>query len=1009
MPEETEQLIATIHQLKEENARLRADLNMAQQQGESQSGYSAALLEIADISASREGMAAALTRVRDILRRVLHVPHAGIHWRHNVIPPLRRQEVTSGDWLDQHDDPCTGGCIAAVRDILIAIDDVEEDPRVFAHCPLHHKDTSAVLAAPVRIWGHVAGIICCEYEEGRHHWRDEERAFLRQVATELARLYHEAITRDSLATIQQQRDHLQWLIGYTENTHDMRVAELCLHTQKFARQLAEVDDCRIGICCESFMEELDLSALQPFLETGSTRPCYSPCTREKRPVFTKIHYTPRLDTEPDHSRNNQPRKQGMRSRLSLHISHKNLCCGSIHFYSQQAAAFPQDMQSTLQILAQLFANKLNASITLERLRNAEERFQQVSRAASAYTWEINNSGQYRYLTDSCDTVKGRPRSELIGKTPFELMPPEDQKRGIKILKKALRLCQSFHFEHRNILPDGRLSWEEVNGLPLLDKAGNIIGFRGTGVNISERKLQQRAMENLVHALDQAGESVIITDPGGTIEYVNQAFQRVTGYTLDEVRGKNPKILQSGRQDEVFYQKMWKTIGQTGEWQGVLWNKRKNGEIYPERLHIRGIRDIDGRLVNYVGVFSDISEQLSIEEQLRQSQKMEAIGTLVGGVAHNFNNMLAGMIGKAYVARLLVGDCCINARKEVEDIERIGHRAGDMIRKLMAFAHKTVSLKTNVQLAALVNEAVETARLGVPEDILLKTDIRDDSLKSFADTIELQQVIMNMINNARDALRAQQGEKRINVRLKKAKPSARLLRKFPLLRGVSLACLDIIDNGPGVPEELAKRIFDPFFTTKEVGQGTGLGLSMALGTIESHGGAIELRSRPGKCCFSIYLPIQEANEEQSGTKSENEDQTIITNMKGITEGYILVVDDEPVIREMCTELISSTGIQCFEAEDGKQALACLKREGMARCLLLITDMVMPGMSGQTLAKNIWQSDPEFPVLFITGYDKSEVQLQDEQRNYSDVLGKPFDMNEMIIVIRRLMRHPRISER
>ncbi len=988
--------------LQQANAAWRHHDRQRRQQKERdrQRRFHQALLGISHIHIEDQDIDSAWTRLRAFVRTALRVSSVRIHWRGGTIPPLRQWEIDIDRWLPHANDECVHGCWAAKEGDVVSIDDIAHDGQMFAHCPLHRQGALAILAAPIRIWGHVVGILCCEQNRTRH-WSDEEREFSLQVAEELARLYHEAVIRQSLSAILHQRDILRSLLQYAEHTHEMPAADLCRYTRAFSLGLDGVEMCHIGICPTLYLEESLLTKLRPFIEHGQDRICcHRGCNGKSTP---NIHpcYHPHLQnsTNTDAVVRDLVR-QGMRSALFLHLLHDGTCNGSLCFASSIHDAFDRETQNLLRTLGQMFSMRLASAIVRDRLRHSERRIQHVGAAAGTYVWETDAQGRYCYLTESCSTIKGKSIHALIGSTPFALMPEEDRKRYLNAFSEACRKRQDFHIEHRNLRPDGSTTWEEVHATPLLDDQGRLLGFSGTGTDITERKRQQHAMQNLIGALDQAGESVIITDERGCIEYVNLAFQKVTGYSLEEVRGKNPNILQSGRQDANFYRNMWAAIQRDGEWQGVLWNKRKNGEIYPERLHIRAIRDQEGRLRNYVGVFSDITEQLSIEEQLRQSQKMEAIGTLVGGVAHNFNNMLAGIIGKAYIARMQLGNCCDEVRKEVEDIEHIGHRAGEMIRKLMAFAHKSVSLKAHVQLQDMLRDAVETARLGVPEDIDVHLQMTEEPLESFADAMELQQVVMNMINNARDALREWQGEKRIDISLHRIEASASLLRRHPKLNSTSLARLDIADSGPGIPEEVAKRIFEPFFTTKEVGQGTGLGLSMALGTVESHGGVIELHSRPGNCRFSIYLPATTA-EQAAPRQSTTSIRNSFPHLDAQEQGHVLIVDDEAVIRDMCAELISGMGLRCESVENGDAALRLVDERGLTSFSLMITDVVMPGIDGIELAQRLWKRDPRFPVIFITGYEKNEVQLDDSHIQHTSVLGKPFSVESMIQDIRRLL--------
>ncbi|MDX8388879.1 MAG: response regulator, partial [Mariprofundaceae bacterium] len=501
------------------------------------------------------------------------------------------------------------------------------------------------------------------------------------------------------------------------------------------------------------------------------------------------------------------------------------------------------------------------------------------------------------------------------------------------------------------------------------------------------------LNKLNDALLQDGESIIVTDVEGTIEYVNEAFTKVTEYSLEEAVGHNPKMLQSGKQSDAFYQRMWTTILTTGEWQGDLWNKRKSGEVYPERLHIRSMTDEEGNVINYVGTFSDISEQKAMEQAFRETQKMEALGTLVGGVAHNFNNILAGITGKLYLARKKASTPEIEPY--LSSIDSLSQQAAEIIAQLMAFSHQGHEQASDFDLNLELKEAYKTAKLGIPEDIRLIEDFSTEGLFVHGNATQLQQVLMNLINNARDAMQRDKNRS-IAVSVKSCDENNRCkLNGEHCNANKGVACLKVEDTGKGMDEETVAKAFDPFFTTKEVGEGTGLGLSMSIGTIQQFGGNIEVKSVLGEgSTFAVYLPliaqpVKERDESPVAIKEEGAGQ------------LILVVDDEDIIREMMDEILTDFGYRVVTAEDGSKALEAFQAQPNNFSLLL-TDLVMPNMDGRELAQEIRSIVPSMPIIFASGYDMKLLDIDMTDFEDAQFITKPVDIAGLNRLIASIIR-------
>jgi len=439
--------------------------------------------------------------------------------------------------------------------------------------------------------------------------------------------------------------------------------------------------------------------------------------------------------------------------------------------------------------------------------------------------------------------------------------------------------------------------------------------------------------------------------------------------------------------------MWKELLDTGIWQGIVWNKRKSGEEYAEKLTISAIYNEQHQITNFVGLFTDITDQLNLEEQLRQSQKMEAVGTLVGGIAHDFNNMLAGITGNLYLASRL-SQRMPELQTKLENIDQLTQRAAGMISHMLTFARKGMIQMHDLSFSAFVKEAIKLARVSVPENITFHYSIEPDDLMIHGDVTQLQQVIMNLINNARDAVGTAQVPE-IELSLTSFTANEVFRHHHPELTTDHLVHLCVRDNGCGISKEYLDKIYDPFFTTKEVGMGTGLGLSMCYGAILSHHGVVEVESALGEgSSFHVYLPLLEETPALENVEASSDDAW---KARGET---ILLADDEQCVRESVAEVLESMGYRVLQASDGKVAMTLFEAH-QAEIQMAIMHIVMPYVSGLKLAEQLRLMNPDLPVLFATGYDKEHVMDQSKPMSNSEVLSKPFHFDELGNLIRKLM--------
>jgi len=356
---------------------------------------------------------------------------------------------------------------------------------------------------------------------------------------------------------------------------------------------------------------------------------------------------------------------------------------------------------------------------------------------------------------------------------------------------------------------------------------------------------------LAAAVEQAAESIVITDPLGIVQYVNPAFERNTGFSRAEIEGRTQRMLQSGQQGEEFYRSFWSEISVGRNWRGRIVNRRKDGQLVNEVMSVTPVLDEAGRIRNYISIKQDRSREIELEQRLRQAQKLEAIGALAGGIAHDFNNILTSILGYVELAQ---GEIAPGS-PAFQDLGRVrlaALRAKDLIQQILAFSRKEETQRVPLRLEHVVTEVLDMLRFTLPKQVRVRTELTPDTPPVLGDPAQMDTVLMNLCINAGQAM-PQGGE--LTIRLGPATPGegagdSGAEAPRPLVR------LEVSDTGIGMDEATLGRIFEPFFTTRGAGQGTGLGLASAYGIVQQHDGHIAVASRVGQgTTVTVYLPAQ----------------------------------------------------------------------------------------------------------------------------------------------------------
>ena len=555
-------------------------------------------------------------------------------------------------------------------------------------------------------------------------------------------------------------------------------------------------------------------------------------------------------------------------------------------------------------------------------------------------------------------------------------------------------CQSFipmktgkphHWEWA--APNG--SRYDIYDFPFTDSDGCSLILE-MDLNVTERRRVEESLRKLSSAVEQSADTVVITDGEGSIEYVNPAFEKLTGYCREEVLGQNPRLLKSGQQDARFYQEMWNTILRGQVFRGVLINRRKNGEVYHAEKTITPVRNTGGRITHFISNDRDITERRKLEEQLLQVQKMDAVGQLAGGVAHDFNNLL--MVISSYAELLMDAlEAQSPLRHHGEEILKAARRAAALTRQLLTFSRKQVQTLRVLDLNAVLRDICQTLPRLIGEDIQLGMQLDKDLWRIKADPVQVEQIVMNLATNARDAMPhgGQLTLETRNLELDEAYCSI-----HPEAARGEHVLLAVSDSGHGIDPAILPHIFEPFFTTKEKGKGTGLGLATVYGIVKQSGGHVTVHSQPGAgTSFKVFLPRAPAAEGKQESASHNGPQL---------HGHetLLLVEDEEAVREAEREYLEQHGYTVLAAADGAAALELVAKCGR-EIQLLVTDVVMPRMSGSQLADQLVAQHPDLKVLYVSGYAESTVMQHGLAELGSRFLHKPFTLKALAGKVREVL--------
>jgi len=650
-----------------------------------------------------------------------------------------------------------------------------------------------------------------------------------------------------------------------------------------------------------------------------------------------------------------------------------------------------EAQSLLHHKAPLWVTFVREISAAKRMEQAFVRSTQaVIQASPLPIVALSPHGRVTLWNQAAERVFGWRAEEVLGQ-PCPLASAEMQAEFLSIRQTALEGHSYTGLEVRRVKKNGEPIDVSICTAPLLDGAGRATGVMAVIEDVTERKLAEMEHARLVTAVEQATEAIFITDLDGTVQYVNPAFERITGYRREEALGQPPTMLKSDSQDSGPYQNLWDTIARGEVWKGRLVKQRKDGTPYQVESVISPVRDQAGQITNYVAVNRDISQEVALETQFLQSQKMEAIGRLAGGVAHDFNNLLTAIMGYSHLLLRKIGEQDA-LRGDIVEINKAAEKASSLTRQLLAFSRRQVLQPKVLNLNYVVTDISKMLERLIGEDIELKTQLQSELGSVNADPGQIEQVVLNLAINARDAM--VHGGK-LNIETANVDLDESYARSHVSVKPGPYVMVSISDNGYGMDGKTQSHIFEPFFTTKGVGKGTGLGLSTVYGIVKQSNGYIWVYSEPGLgTTFKIYLPrIDEVG--QPYRKSTQSESIVL----GGTE-TVLLVEDEQAVRDLIRDILMTHGYTVLEGANGVEGLELAKRypSGID---LMVSDVVMPQMSGRELALHLKNVRPAMKVLYISGYTDKAILSNGGLTPHSAFLQKPFTIDVLMRKVRDVL--------
>jgi|GEM_PF-903375 len=679
---------------------------------------------------------------------------------------------------------------------------------------------------------------------------------------------------------------------------------------------------------------------------------------------------------------------GLKEIIAQPIRNDKGLVGALVGASRTEGPFNPAVQMFLEQVAVGLGGRVSRQRTESTLRNTRHNLDNLLETLDDFIFIVDGDGAIVFTNAGNLRGLGLHQMDLPGRPIDELLPGVADLMGeVDHIATVSEGMHCFLNQRLDLVgADGRHTPVEVRAYQGRwdDSNVNYLICRDISVQLGTELERDR----LVKAVNQTRDSVIITDAEGTITYTNPAFTRLTGYSTQEVVGRNPRLLNSGTQKVEYYKQMWETISRGRDWTGRMVNRRKNGDLFTEVVSISPLREDGEEITHFVAVKRDITHEVALEERLRQSQKLETIGTLTGGLAHDFNNILYALLGYAELAKddLEPGNPAI---LPLDEVIRAGDRMSRLVNRMLTLGRRKSDAVEEVRIKSLVELNLDLVKAALPGNIVVETDFQSGVGSVLADPDCIHHVLLNLCTNSSEAMQPDGGTLTLSVdRYEHAVSESGPWRNLSAGAWVRLS---VTDTGRGMDPSVLERIFDPYFTTRNAEDGSGLGLATVQGIMESLGGRIFASSRRGEgATITCFFPPADQPQGEPARKPE------VAASKDLGPGagrQVLVVDDEEMIIGVMKRALARSGFQVTGLTDSLAALD-LFRSDPHRFDLLITDQTMPGLSGIELATNVSSLRSELPIILMTGYSGFLEEDSARERGITGFLPKPLRIGQLV---------------
>lgn len=630
-----------------------------------------------------------------------------------------------------------------------------------------------------------------------------------------------------------------------------------------------------------------------------------------------------------------------------------------------------------------------------RLAESVKRFELATRVTFNAIWDLEPTRKTLWWNEHFFDLFGYRPADVDLSLAFWLdaIHPDDRARVELGFQRAIDDgASTWSDAYRFRRGDGTYAFIEDRADIARDGTGRATRLIGAMQDVSERHRAEADVRLQSAALNAAANAIVITGRDGTIAWVNPAFTALTGFAPHEAVGQNPRVLKSGLHERTFYAEMWSTLLAGKVWRGELTNQRKNGQHYLEGQTITPVKDARGEITHFIAIKKDLTQQRELELKFLQAQKMELLGRFAGGIAHDFNNLLTVINGTAQFLALRLKDNA-PACADLATVSAAGERAAALTRQLLGFSRRQVVSPVLVDLVVAAEELrpVLARLLGATIDLRVHHAI--DQCLVRVDKSQLEQVVMNLVVNARDAM-PDGGQLAIGIGVTEVTEGVE--PRAPGHDPGRYATISVSDTGVGMDEETLRRIFEPFFTTKGVGDGTGLGLATVQAIVAQLGGHVRVHSRQGHgTTFDVLMPLAEGVLEASNAP-------LGAKAQGGSE-VILLVEDEDGVRRLAERVLTRAGYSVLVAASGEHAIAALATYD-GPLALLITDAVLPGISGRETAQRVAALRPGIRILYSSGFTDDETLRQGVSGQAFHFIGKPYTLEALSQKVREVLDAP-----